>query len=107
MTAVPEPRVQVTSYTVSCLPEGTRHWDLTVTYRGGGRWAVLDGTHRLSVDSTWDWDYVPDEGRDEWLARHSFDLDTALRLAKERAPHVVVNGITVEQALERFARGQQ
>lgn len=38
---------------------------------------------------------------DDWLAAHRFDLDTALKLAREAAPHVTVNGRTVADALTR------
>jgi hypothetical protein len=34
-----------------------------------------------------------------WLAEHRFDLDTALTLAREKAPHLKVNGWTVADEL--------
>jgi hypothetical protein len=41
----------------------------------------------------------PSEREDDWLDTHRFDLDTALKLAKEQAPLVTVNGYTVTDAL--------
>lgn len=116
---VPPATVQPTRYFVSCLPEGHDErsaWSLTVEYRGGGRWVVF--RHALSclgADGTWSWGYqwrdgtqepaTDDEwteyhaGRDAWLAEHRFDLDTALRLAREHAPLITVNGYTVSDVL--------
>jgi hypothetical protein len=108
MSAVPEPRVLATSYTVSCLPYDDINSDafnIKVDYAGHGRWAVrLRGSRCLAADGRWDWEPIPSERTDEWLAKYRFDLDTALRLAKEQAPHVTVNRITVQQALERRAK---
>lgn len=102
---VPEPIVQPTAYTVNCLPEddiNARHFALTVEYRGDGRWAVCrSGRGCLGVDGAWDYEARPSAHEDGWIAAHRFDLDTALRLAREAAPHVEVNGITVVQALAR------
>lgn len=47
----------------------------------------------------WDYEMRPSEREDEWLATHRFDEAIALRLAKEAAPHVTVNGRTVADAL--------
>lgn len=104
MTTTPEPRVQPTEYRVNCLPDddGDDGWSfgLTVRYRGGGRWAVQRGEHAcLGVDGTWARGVSEYDSGDEWLAAHRFDLETALRLAKEAAPLVTVNGHTVADAL--------
>ena len=103
-----EPIVQPTEYSVSCLPDddiNSYAFGLTVRYRGAGRWAVQRGEHAcLGADGEWA-DGVKEYDRgDDWLAAHRFDLDTALRLAKEAAPHVTVNGHTVADALAMAAR---
>lgn len=107
---IPEPRVLATSYTVSCLPYDDINSDtfsIKVDYAGHGRWAVRFGGSRcLDASGRWDWEPIPSEREDEWLATHRFDLDTALRLAKEQAPHVTVNGITVQQALAQHQARQ-
>ena len=116
-----KPIVQPTKYIVTCLPEdpddlGSHVFGLSVEYRGAGRWGVFRGSHCcLGADGTWSWGYRgPDgdrepetdaecdaynRGQDAWLAEHRFDVETALRLAREAAPLVTVNGITVEQAI--------
>jgi hypothetical protein len=108
---VPEPRVQPTGYTVSCLPYddlNSSAFSIKVDYAGHGQWAVRSGTGRcLDAERRWDYEPSPCERTDGWLAKYRHDLDTALRLAKEQAPLVTVNGYTVEQALGRIAtRGQ-
>ena len=99
---LPEPRVQVTAYTVNCLPEDTLDghvFGINVEYRGRGRWAIVRLGRCLSADGEWDYEMRPSEREDEWLATHRFDEETALKLAREAAPHVRVNGRTVADAL--------
>jgi len=107
MTTLPTPTVQPTTYWVSLLPEDDvnfKFYVLTVEYRQG-RWAVTNGDSCLGMDGTWA-DGVKPYGRGaEWLAAHRFDLDTALRLAQEAAPHVAVNGRTAADAY-RLAVGE-
>lgn len=101
---MPEPIVQVTEYTVRCLPEdhpSSRHFSLKVAYRGAQRWAVTDTGYCLSRSGTWQYEQVPSERCDEWLAEHRFDLATALDLARDQAPHLEVNGRTVAEVLAR------
>jgi hypothetical protein len=103
-TAQPEATVRPTQYTVSCLPEGDINasvYTITVEYRGADRWAVTRHRQCLAVDGTWDYEMWPSEREDEWLAAHRFDIDTALRLAREAAPLITVNGHTVAEALAR------
>lgn len=116
----PGPRVRATRFEVSLLPENFPDgdvWSVIVEYRGGGLWAVRCRTRTLGADGSWsqgyawrggdrepatdaEWDDY-NRGEDEWLAAHRFDLDTALRLAREAAPGVTVNGITAAEALRR------
>ena len=98
------PIVQPTCYRVSLLPEddvNAKRFAIEVRYRGEGRWAVVQGDDWafLGADGRWT-DAVKLHGRgDDWLAAHRFDLETALRLAREAAPLVTVNGFTAKQAL--------
>jgi hypothetical protein len=108
MTQQPEPftTCHATEYEVSILLEGDTNRSLfviTVQYRGEGRWAVTRHGSCLGADGEWSWESIPSEREDAWLAAHRFDLDTALRLARAAAPHVVVNGHT---ALDAYRRTQ-
>lgn len=103
---VPEPTVQPTRYVVSCLPDGdinAPHFSLSVEYRGRSLWAVVRNGSCLNSAGQWSYESIPSEREDEWLAEHRFDLDTALKLAKEAASHVTVNGHTVADALQPSA----
>jgi hypothetical protein len=119
---IPEPQVRPTTYSVSCIPEddiNARHFTLKVEYRGNGLWAVTDGGSFLGRNGTWSDGYSwrdgneepateedfreESEGQEAWRAVYRHDLDTALRLAKEAAPHMLVNGHTVADALARRA----
>lgn len=103
----PEPNVQATRYVVSCFPPDSEeggHFNLAVEYRGRGLWAVTRHKQCLGTDGEWSWESIPSEREDEWLDSHRFDLDTALKLAKEHAPLVTVNGFTVADALRMEER---
>jgi hypothetical protein len=98
----PEPTVQAAEYTVNCLPEDdldSHVFEIRVQYRGNGRYAVIRMGSCLGADGTWDQGVKEYDRGDDWLDAHRFDLDTALRLAKEAACHVTVNGFTVTDAL--------
>ncbi|MEV6146390.1 hypothetical protein [Streptomyces sp. NPDC051992] len=95
---------QATEYEVSILPEGdiNRHvFAITVEYRGVGRWAVTRHGSCLGTDGEWAQGVKPYDRGDDWLTTHRFDLDTALRLARDAAPHIVVNGHTALDAYRR------
>ena len=99
-----QPIVQPTCYRVSLLSEddaNARYFAIEVRYRGEDHWVVVQGDDWafLAADGRWT-DAVELYGRgDDWLAGHLFDLKTALRLAREAAPLVTVNGITAQQTL--------
>jgi hypothetical protein len=100
--ALPEPTVQPTRYAVSCVPEGDINasvFGLTVEYRGRSLWAVIRHGSCLNSAGQWSYESIPSEREDEWLADHRFDLDTAIKLAKEAAPLITVNGYTVADAM--------
>jgi hypothetical protein len=99
---VPEAEVKATNYTVSCVPEGDINrsgFTLNVAHRGNDTWAVIDTPYCLSTEGTWEYEHIPSERTDEWIASHRFDLETALRLANEHARLMTVNGHTVSDAL--------
>jgi len=100
----PEPFVQPTRFEVSLFAadaEPRRHFTITVEWRGDDRWAVLDSPFCLGEDGDWEYEPQPSNRDDDWLDAHRFDLDTALGLAKEAAPYLVVNG---RSALEVYRR---
>lgn len=95
-------RVEATQYTVSVFPEDSinRHvYDITVEQRSPARWAVCRMRNCLGADGEWDWEPSPSNREDGWLESHRFDLDTALRLAREAAPGVIVNGRTAVECV--------
>lgn len=99
-----------TQYAVTLLPEGDINsylYEITVDYRGHGLWAITRHRQCMTHDGGWDWEPIPSERDDDWIATHRFDLDTALALAKEAAPHVTVNGITAVEALRRSVARQR
>lgn len=119
-----KPIVRVTRYEVSCLPEGHDDADvftIKVEYRGAGRWAVTRNGAHYDADGGRSWGpRWPKDGpereavtaaefaeenrvRDDWLAAHRFDRETALEIATRVAPKITVNGWTVDQVLTRAA----
>jgi hypothetical protein len=104
---MPTPYVRPTRYSVNLLPDSigfyAQLFEITVERRGAlHQWAVLCDGHCLGSDGTWDRERLSSEQTDDWLPEHRFDLDTALRLAKEAAPHVTVKGRTAAEVLARL-----
>jgi hypothetical protein len=104
---MPTPYVRPTRYKVNLLPGSigfyAQQFDITVEQRGvKDRWAVLRHDQVLGTDGAWSDQLSPSERDDNWLDAHRFDLDTALRLAKEAAPHVTVKGRTAAEVLTRL-----
>ncbi|MYV77749.1 hypothetical protein GT352_28025 [Streptomyces sp. SID1046] len=113
-----EPTVTAVHYVVSCLPndhEDGYLFTIHVEYRDNGLWSVKNRSQCLGTDRNWSWGFrwsgEPAEPateaemdsfnkeQDAWLAEHRFDLETALRLAKEHAPRLMHRGHTVAAAL--------
>ena len=91
-----------TRYSVSALPPDhceAGHFTIEVEWRGAGRWAVCRHRMCLGTDGEWDFESVPTERAEKWLAAHRFDLHTAMRLAREAAPGLTVNGFTVADVI--------
>lgn len=98
-------RAAATTYTVSMLPFDHIDNDtfaITVEKRSEDLWAVIHHRTCLGTDGKWDYESIPSERTDEWLATHRFDLVTALRLAREAAPKIRVNGFTAQQIAARL-----
>ncbi|MGW1938993.1 hypothetical protein [Streptomyces goshikiensis] len=115
---VGQPTVTPSRYLVSCLPEGRDpgyQFTIQVVYCGRDRWAVRNRTRDLGADGTWAWGFTwsgegvepaTDAEMDHyeaelaaWVEAHRFDLETALRLAREQAPLLTSGGLTVADAL--------
>ncbi|MEU5608415.1 hypothetical protein AB0H03_06605 [Streptomyces sparsogenes] len=100
--------VRPVRYEVSVLPENNINYPvyaIAVEYRGGSRWAVVRHGSCLGADGTWEFGVKPYDRDDAWLNAHRFDLETALRLAEETAPDVVVNGVRAADVAARAAEG--
>lgn len=99
--------VEIQEFRVSLVPWNDEDdefylWDVTVVRRGENTWAVLTHGHRcLGVDGTWSWEPSPSNREDDWLETHRFSLGTALRLAREQARKITVNGFSAEDHLRR------
>ncbi|WP_372412511.1 hypothetical protein [Streptomyces luteireticuli] len=105
----PAPLVRVTQYTVTSLPEDLPEafaFDITVEYRGCGRWAVKWSGMCLGTDGEWEREPRPSEREEDWLAAHRFDEQTALRLARQAVPHLMVNGCTAADLVRLHAQRQ-
>lgn len=111
--------IRATVYTVNCLPDDPIDGDLfaiTVEFRGGHAWGEprpLDQQWAVLLRGHWNlghdgkWSLKPgsdDDGYDEWVIAHRFDLETALKVAAEQAPKVVINGLTPVDVLARRTR---
>jgi hypothetical protein len=106
---------QITERRVSVFQEsddpdhdiGLSSWDVTVAYRGRGLWAVTHHSYCLNKNGGWDYEMRPSERDDDWLGEHRFPLDEAVRLAKQIAPHISINGRTAaELKIELFMKGK-
>ncbi len=104
---------QVTEYRVAPCPlndPDARHFALIVraVKFAPDKWVVTDGFEPggyMAPDGRWHWDVLPDAGGwpDDWRDAYRYDLDAALRIAREAAPKQVVNGGTWAQWQERHA----
>ncbi|MFY1686444.1 hypothetical protein [Plantactinospora sp. WMMB782] len=95
--------VEATTYTVSLLPETADEYTLyaiTVERRGPAGWAVVRNRWCLGADGEWEFEPIPSERTDEWIAAHRFPLEQALELAKAAAPGVTVNGWSAAKVQE-------
>lgn len=93
--------VQITQYTVSCIPEDSIDrpaFEIMVERRSRDRWAVTRNSRCLSRDGLWDYEPSPSSRDEDWLEGHRFTEIEALNLAAEWAPKTKVNGMTAAEA---------
>jgi hypothetical protein len=95
------PRVYQTlaSTEVSIMPEDMqdrRNFTITIARTSPGRFAIRWLGDCLSRDREWEYEHIPSERRDDWLETHRFGYDEALKIAREMAPTLAVNGRTVQ-----------
>lgn len=105
-----EPSVRVSEYTVGMLPEddiNSGSYEVKVAYRGRDLWAVSWHRQCLGKDGEWDWESLPSERTEEWLAEHRFGEQEALRLAREVAPTIRTNGMTAAEMQQWAERRRQ
>jgi hypothetical protein len=107
-----EVQEQVTGYIVSAVPlddEQARRrtsgaWDISVEWAGrGDRWAVRHMGKVYDIDGEPEYEHIPSERTDEFLARFRFDRETALAVARRVAPTIVVNGKTASEVVAWMA----
>lgn len=111
-----ELRLTVTSYEVSIWPEDCSGMDsamycCSVVHVGYGNWTVRRGNASgdapvLGTDGEWHYEHLPSGRTAKELDEHRFDLETALKLARDMAPRVTVNGRAAVEALARHQHGQ-
>lgn len=101
--SAPEPTIRPVEFDVCCLPADHPEaytFTVKVSWRGpGDRWAVTRMSRCLGADGQWSHEVRPSEREDEWKATHRFPMAEAIERAKAIAPHIVVNGWTVEATL--------
>lgn len=56
---------------------------VTVAWRRGERWAVLERGFCYDADGNREYESIPSEREDEFKARFRFDRDEAIRIARE------------------------
>jgi hypothetical protein len=77
-------------------------WDVTVEWRGAERWAVMHGPMCLGSDGQWDVERQPSSRDDKWREHHRFALNDALRLGREWAAKIKINGLTPAGLLAKY-----
>lgn len=91
---------RITEVTVCAVPENNINhgtYAVQIQWRGGETYAVHWFKRCLSVDGEWDFESIPSEREDEWIARHRFSYLEALRLAAKVAPTIRMNGRTAAE----------
>lgn len=99
------PTAKATEYRLTLLPEDhpdSHVFELKVSWRGRGKWAVMRHSLCLGTDGEWDYEPSPSNREDDWIDSHRFDLPTALRLADEALPSLRINGMTAADVLHAY-----
>jgi hypothetical protein len=102
--------VRVTEYQVSCLPQdgSARGWggvfDVHVQWSGvRDLWAVRANGRVYDAAGVEEYEPIPSERSEGFLARFRHDQQTAMRIAHMVAPTITINGTTAEQAARALA----
>lgn len=66
-----------------------RHYVIRVQWRGGDRYAVMQGRYCYGTDGSWDWEPQPSSREDDWTDTHRFSYDEACAIAVREAPLLV------------------
>lgn len=90
---------QVTEYRVSAAPlDHDDGWRFALVVRWNrGTWMVTDAAEPadyMGADGRWSWETPSERHAEGWRDAYRFDLPDALRIAREAAPKVRVNGRT-------------
>lgn len=98
--------VTVSEYTVSRLPDDSVDhavWSITIEASGHGRWAVRSRVGRcLNKSGEWEYEPLPSERAEEWLARTRWDTaEAAIEAALVAEPSLIFNGMTPADVLAR------
>lgn len=77
-----------TQFRFRLYPEGHRFVDVaeyavTVEWRGGDRWAVMERVFCYDATGTAEYESIPSDRTDEFKARFRFSRDEAIRIARE------------------------
>jgi hypothetical protein len=67
---------------IGCVYRFERDEDVTVEYRGDGRWAVCSGRSCLNTDGDFEYEAMPSNRTDDFFVRCRFSFDEAVRLAQ-------------------------
>lgn len=86
--ATPDLLTYASEFRFRVYPDGHEFWDIadmavTVAWRRGGRWAVLERGFCYDADGNREYESIPSEREDEFKARFRFDRDEAIRIACE------------------------
>jgi predicted phage gp36 major capsid-like protein len=98
---------RVSEVIVSAVPEDDMHhmrFSVAVAWRGGVAYAVVRHRQCLGTDGQWDYETVPSERTDEWIAAHRFTYTDAILLARKACQDITVNGLTVAEVLAHRTR---
>lgn len=103
-------KVTIWPETVHCVDQAL--WCVTVRDEGFGNWSVRRGSGSsdapvLGRDWLWHHENLPSERTPEEIAEHRFTHDEAVERAREMAPRVWVQGLSVTEAIARHeAKGR-
>lgn len=99
--------VEPTRYLVTQIPlshENSAIWSLELAWRGPESWAVMWNSRCLNADNEWDYEPLPSERSDQWIADHRFTFDEARERAIAALPQLRINGMTSADVLALMAK---